>query len=235
MASNVPGGKTRRGSKPRNPDVEAIDYAGRYAFLHATTSVMSPAPIDTLFDLALPAFSRWAAHLDRLDSNPVFGQIVKAAAFANRKLPTVDSKGAAALKRALAGWMKESRFRDPWIHEAALSTLFVAACGHAKQRSWYLQPPWVDIYPEAKDVPVPRKLDESDDDYLKRYNRHFRLLARRRKGMNANQEQPALWTARRFMGASYVEIAANLMDPDAVRKAVDALTHRIGPTLPETL
>jgi hypothetical protein len=212
-----------------DPDV---DYQARYEFLDATSGLIKPvAPIDALLKL-LAVFRVWRAHLEALD---VLG-IIAALHSANRTIPAFDdSKEAEALRNGISEWMAKYRFNDSWIADAALCTLFVHADGRAKRRGWYIMPPWEAMHPEAKDLSLPRRGSESDEDYLNRFVRNFRLVGRRRRGENANQSQPARWAVRNFfLGESCKMIGSNErhQNPDTIQKAVRAFSQRASLTRP---
>jgi hypothetical protein len=218
---------------------DEIDYVARWAFLHATTSEMKPAPIDELLDL-LPTFSRWVAHFE-IDENPIVAAMRKFAAANNCRIsPQDDSVEAAAVKNALSAWMKERRFGDEWIEEAALCTLFCHAEGIAAHRNWYLMPPYQQMNPELN-FTLPRKGNESDEQYLKRFDeecrkrrKEFVKLVQFRKGARKGQLLPAKWTTLVFVGKTFAEIArSEKQQEDTVRKAIGAFSRRAKLQLPK--
>jgi hypothetical protein len=222
------------------------DYAARSAFLYFTTEVITPAPIDVLLEL-LPTFRRWRAHLEREapPDYPLTGdRIIAIFALATRAIsPFDDSPEAAALKDALSGWMAKCKFRDPWLADAGLCTLFMQHANDVvSPRKWYLQPPYEELCPLVS-ISLRQEFGESRKEFLKRLEREY--LQRRkeyngpmefRTGERANQMLPARWAALVFAGSTFAEIArANNRNRGYVRKTVVGFASRAGLTLPKTM
>jgi hypothetical protein len=237
------------------PDPAAMqnetDYVARWAFLHATTAVMNPTPIDRLLDL-LPMFSRWVAHFE-IDENSIVAAMLKFAAANNCRIsPQDDSAEPAVLMRAIAAWMKEHRFRDEWIAESALCTLFVHAEGRPVNRTWYCREPWTELRPEADVPPLSWKGNESAAQYLKRFDGEYRKRRKEfvkliqfrtgeRKLKLKQVSKHAKWTALKFAGYDYREIAdqesvsgGRSVEESNIRKCVEDFRKRAGLTFPET-
>jgi hypothetical protein len=225
---------------------DETDYAARSAFLYFTTEVMTPVPIDILLEL-LPIFHRWRARLDREDppDGPLTGDRIMAVfELATRTIsPLDDSPEAVALKDALSGWMARCNFRDPWLADAGLCTLFVQhSNGVASPRKWYLQPPYEELCPIVR-INLRQEFGESRKEFLKRLEREYRQRRKEynapmefRTGERANQMLPARWAALVFAGSTFAEIArANNRARGYVRKTVVGFARRAGLTLPKTL
>ena len=89
---------------------EVIDYQGRLDFLHATTEVMNPPPIDTLLEL-LPLFRSWFTHVDTEEENQIAVAMLKTFAIANYAVSDSDTSAEAVnLRRAISEWMAKHRF-----------------------------------------------------------------------------------------------------------------------------
>jgi hypothetical protein len=223
------------------------DYGARSAFLYFTTEVMTPAPIDTLLEL-VPTFRSWHAHVE--DEHrpsdqyaPVTGERVSALiGLATCAIsPLDDSAEAAPLKDALARWMTRYRFRDRWLADAALCTLFGQhADGVSKPRKWYFQFPYEDLCPEVS-IHLRQEFGESREHLLKRFESEYLL---RRKQYNASmlhrtgeigdRLRPARFAALVFAGSTFVGIGrAENLDRKYVRKTVVNFADRAGLTLPE--
>jgi hypothetical protein len=121
--------------------------------------------------------------------------------------------------------MKENRFVDGWIRDAAITTLFAhaeewvepvekqgilpRACKlRVTPRKWYVQPPGNSVTPQAQ--ARARRGNETTLEYGKRITREMMADERFAKGSNADNVLPPEWTVRsKFLGESWNQIAAH--------------------------
>lgn len=222
---------------------QEIDYRARLAFLHATTGIMNPAPIDTLLDL-LPVFSQWFARFrgtERPQLLPAeFGTSV---GLTNCRLSCLDdSPEAISLKGTVDAWLKSHRYDDDWVGDYALATLGYHAAGLAVSRHWYSMVDPNETMPlftlnirwNRYEESLSRYRNRSMQEFLRRRSQYIRQVqARWGDRKRTHVAKHAKWTALAFAGYTYKEIAdqesaagGRAVGEDAVRKAVKAFVQR---------
>jgi hypothetical protein len=229
-----------------------IDYASRSMFLPATTIAAEcgwgsdVAPIRSLEAIS-PTFADWLSHAPSSASAAILlplkvrtpGGLIVAEGLDRLAM----LKGATALKTALQGWMERHHFSDAWIAENALASLSFARSQEQPLR--WIQLGWPVELPAFKMPGVDLYRNETDEAYLTRLDRAHRdhrkkvatSLRDQRATNYSRQKLSACFTAIRFTGATYAEIAGAHSpetngDPDNVRKAVDTFCARTGLHVP---
>lgn len=220
-----------------------IDYAARLALLEAT-SILKPAPRDTLFTDVLPAFRKWycALQFGEDDGADFSERMVAALAATTCTISLLDtSESANAVRAALDGWEEGHGFRAyPWIREAATTTLFGCFQDPTRPRRWKLVP-WTAVYQQMEPLKFPRKGEKSgegysDQDYIKQcdeaYARHRKAFAsalRIRLGTRKSERVAAEWTALMLFGGESVSSIARKTNraPSTISKAVSRFRARM--------
>src|SRR5579871_4334509 len=159
-----------------DPYDAAIDYTARTAFLDATTDLLRPAPIYALLD-SLPIIEAWLTTIP--PTGPLTGErlSVTVGLQHGRICASGDSSEVAECKHAISDWMKNCQFfHDGWTwitEDYAEPTLLLHAFGRCVQRRWYRMEPWEELHREPV-VRVPRRGNESNTDYKKRFDEECR-------------------------------------------------------------
>jgi hypothetical protein len=213
-----------------------IDLAGKLAFVRAT-NCLPRAPLARLLRLR-SVYRKWSESLHLI--HPL------SAAFHRARVETrpVGSPEAVELEHAINRWMKNCHFVDPWIKDLARVTLHMHDLGLAQPGKWYADEAlwWNELHPKVPPL-APQGGLEQLFEYEARAREHFRKVRAARKlvplitgARKQNQERDARWTALRFDGKSYSEIAKTeegegSVDEDTIQKSVTAFARRVGLTL----
>jgi hypothetical protein len=229
---------------PADRSHSPVDYSARSAFLNATTNLLSPAPIDDLLK-SLPTVHAWLATIPQ--TAPLSpGRLSVTVGLAYGRISTTDhSSEAAEVKRSISDWMKNCQFFcDGWrwiVEDYAELTLLLHAFGRCERRKWYRMEPWEEFHPEPI-VRVPRRGNESNRDYKKRFDEECRRQSKeilrpvqlRTGALTLTRARDARWTVRHLcLGETFVQIAEDVpkesgSDENKVGKAVRAFRRRAG-------
>jgi hypothetical protein len=240
-----------------------IDYNARGSFLYAWENVPQreeprPAPLDKLLTL-LPIYSIWETRL-KSDVGEILCEL---AVFDSCRMVCLEEsyggvgavitigtkKAARSLWAAVSDWMDRYRFRDRWIGDVALSTLFHHAYHGSLANGWFTSVPPERIQPQVTYPQIqfrPGSVEELDRRKreavceIEKQTSENRKLLQFRLGSHKNQELPARWTAMIFAGFTVLQIAnienrprRKPIDETTIKKAVNAFVERADLRLPD--
>lgn len=225
---------------------KVVEYGSRLAFINALQEGFPELLTALDHDVYRPFESHW-----KHDPPPERGPTIDGTPLRELLIRVHDGRFPAKPVSALCAWILSFHIRDLWLIDAAIATIRAWAFGD-RRSGWHCDTPLLEVLPFAPKFGawVPVAIDQNNavcrEEFRKKTNDSFKRKLRAymegvelQWGVGKDQlEEHAKWTALRFAGLSFEEIAGRCRlsrqsrdSFGAVEKAVRRFAKRIRLTI----